>query len=96
MSALKHNTYFDGRVQSIGFERNGRRATAGVIAPGEYHFGTDAPERMHVTSGELVVRIDGTTELRVYPQGTTFEVPGKSGFDVRAAAPTAYLCEFLA
>src|SRR5207248_11638632 len=44
--ALKHNTYFDGNVQSIGFERHGRRATAGVIAPGEYHFGTEAPERM--------------------------------------------------
>jgi len=24
---LKHNTYFDGKVQSIGFERNGRRLT---------------------------------------------------------------------
>ena len=28
---LKHNTYFDGGVQSVGFERNGRRMTAGVI-----------------------------------------------------------------
>ena len=45
---LKHNTYFDGNVQSIGFERLGRRMTAGVIAPGEYHFGTDAAERMTV------------------------------------------------
>ena len=25
----KHNTYFDGKVQSLSFERNGRRATAG-------------------------------------------------------------------
>jgi len=31
---LKHNTYFDGKVQSIGFERLGRKATVGVIAPG--------------------------------------------------------------
>ena len=31
---LKHNTYFDGKVQSVGFERNGIRATVGVIAPG--------------------------------------------------------------
>jgi uncharacterized protein YaiE (UPF0345 family) len=92
---LKHNTYFDGNVQSIGYERNGRRATAGVIAPGEYHFGTDAPERMSVTSGELFVRVAPDAEWRAYPAGTAFEIAGKSGFDVRAAQPSAYLCEFL-
>jgi uncharacterized protein YaiE (UPF0345 family) len=92
---LKHNTYFDGNVQSIGFERNGRRATAGVIAAGEYHFGTDAPERMHVISGELEAKLQGESAWRAYPAGTTFEVPGKSGFDVRAKDSTAYLCEFL-
>jgi uncharacterized protein YaiE (UPF0345 family) len=90
---LKHNLYFDGKVQSIGFERNGRRATAGAIAPGEYHFGTDAPERMTVVSGELEVKVGAA--WRTYPAGTAFEVPGKSGFDVRASEPAAYLCEFL-
>jgi uncharacterized protein YaiE (UPF0345 family) len=92
---LKHNSYFDGKVQSVGFERNGRKATVGVIAEGEYHFGTDAAERMTVTSGELAIRIQGESDFRVYPAGTSFEVPGKSGFDVRAKAASAYLCEFL-
>ncbi|HEY2902768.1 MAG TPA: pyrimidine/purine nucleoside phosphorylase [Polyangia bacterium] len=92
---LKHNTYFEGNVQSIGFERLGRRMTVGVIAPGEYHFGTDAPERMTVTSGELLVRAQGASDWHVYPAGTAFEVAGKSGFDIRAAEPSAYLCEFL-
>ena len=91
---LKHNLYFDGQVQSIGFERHGRRLTAGVIAPGQFHFGTEAPERMTVVSGELAVRTS-EGEWRIYPAGTQFEVAGKSGFDVRAAEPTAYLCEFL-
>ena len=91
---LKHNLYFDGQVQSIGFERHGRRLTAGVIAPGQFHFGTEAPERMTVVSGELAVRT-GEGEWRIYPAGTQFEVAGKSGFDVRAVEPTAYLCEFL-
>jgi uncharacterized protein YaiE (UPF0345 family) len=93
-SSLKHNLYFDGQVQSIGYERNGRRATVGVIAPGEYHFGTDAPERMTVVSGELAVKPDGGAWC-TYPAGTAFEIAGKSGFDVRAANPAAYLCEFL-
>ena len=43
MPSLSHNRYFDDQVQSIGFERNGRRATVGVIAPGTFHFGTQAP-----------------------------------------------------
>ena len=92
---LKHNSYFEGKVQSVGFERNGRRATVGVIAPGSYHFGTDAPERMTVVSGELQARPDGATDFARYPAGTAFEIAGKSGFDVRANEPTAYLCEFL-
>ena len=94
-SPLKHNTYFDGQVQSVGYERNGRKATVGVIAPGEYHFGTDAPERMTVLSGELSVRRDGAGTFTIYPAGSAFEVAGKSGFDVRATDPSAYLCEFL-
>lgn len=91
---LKHNSYFDGNVQSIGFERLGRRMTVGVIHPGEYHFGTDAPERMTVVSGELEAKI-GNDGWRAYPAGTVFEVAGKSGFDVRAREPAGYLCEFL-
>ena len=94
-TSLKHNTYFDGQVQSVGFERNGRRATVGVIAPGEFHFGTEAPERMTVISGELAVRRAGADGWVAYPAGTAFETPGKSGFDVRATDPAAYLCEFL-
>jgi purine/pyrimidine-nucleoside phosphorylase len=90
---LKHHTYFEGKVQSIGYERLGRRMTAGVIAPGEYHFGTDAPERMTVVSGELEAKIGD--EWRLYPAGTSFEVQGKSAFDVRAKQPAAYLCEYL-
>jgi uncharacterized protein YaiE (UPF0345 family) len=90
---LKHNTYFDGHVQSIGFERLGRGMTAGVIAPGEYHFGTEAPERMTVVSGELEAKVGN--DWRTYPAGASFEVPAKSGFDVRAQRPAAYLCEFL-
>ncbi len=90
---LTHNTYFDAKVQSIGFERLGRRMTVGVISPGEFHFSTDAPERMTVVSGELDAKIGDV--WRTYPTGTAFEVPGKSGFDVRTREPAAYICEFL-
>jgi purine/pyrimidine-nucleoside phosphorylase len=92
---IKHNSYFEGGVQSLGFERHGRRATVGVIASGEYHFNTDGPERMTVTSGELEVKLSGQSVYRSYAAGTYFEVAAKSGFDVKAAQPSAYLCEFI-
>jgi uncharacterized protein YaiE (UPF0345 family) len=92
---LKHNSFFDGKIQSIGFERNGRRMTAGVVDRGEFHFDTSAAERMTVTSGELVIRIGAQGEWRRHPVGTAFEVPAKTGFDIRAEEPSAYLCEFL-
>ncbi len=92
---LTHNTYFEGKVQSIGFERHGRKATAGVIDAGEFRFNTGAPERMIVVSGELFVKQAGEDAWRSYPAGTYFEVPGKSHFDVKATTPAAYVCEFL-
>lgn len=93
---LKHNSYFDGRVQSVGFERNGLKATVGAIAPGEYHFNTGAAERMTVVSGLLLAKLPGG-EWQSFPAGTYFEVPANSGFDVKTAGgAAAYLCEFLA
>jgi uncharacterized protein YaiE (UPF0345 family) len=96
-SMLKHNSYFDGTVQSIGFERNGFAATVGVIAPSPepHHFGTGKAERMTVISGELRANIADRGWLH-YPAGTAFEIGANSGFDVEAVGgPSAYLCEFL-
>ena len=100
---LKHNTYFDGKVQSVGFERHGRKQTVGVVAPGEFHFNTGGAERMTVVSGELYARLPGDTPPGagnskawvLFPAGTAFEVAANSGFDVKAAMPAAYLCEFI-
>jgi uncharacterized protein YaiE (UPF0345 family) len=92
---LKHNSYFDGKVQSVGFDRNGFKATVGVIAPGEYHFNTGAAERMTVVSGLLRAKTAGSDWVQ-YPAGTYFEVAANSGFDVAAVGGSAaYLCEFL-
>mmetsp|Transcript_3523 Transcript_3523/g.7585 ORF Transcript_3523/g.7585 Transcript_3523/m.7585 type:complete len:95 (-) Transcript_3523:194-478(-) len=92
---ISHSAYFESKVQSLASERNGKKFSVGIIAAGEYHFGTDAAERMTVVSGMLTVKLDGTAEWIHYPAGTNFEVPAKSGFDVKASADTAYQCEYL-
>ncbi len=92
---LNHHLYFDGGVQSVSYERDGATSSVGVMAAGEYHFGTGAPERMTVVQGELAVRLPGTTTWQSYAAGSSFEVPGDSGFDVRVAGSTSYLCEYL-
>lgn len=92
---LKHNTYFEGRVQSVGFERHGLRASVGVIDAGEYAFDTASPERMTVISGELLIKRAGDAAWIAYPAGTAFEVARESRFEIRAGGPAAYLCEYL-
>ena len=48
----KANIYFDGNVIShTVLLPNGEKKTLGLIRPGSYHFGTDAPERMEIVAG---------------------------------------------
>ena len=50
---------------------------------------------MDIVAGSCRVRLDGTTEWREYASGTSFHVPGKSGFDISVASGIAeYVCSF--
>ena len=48
LTMLKHNTYFDGKVQSVGFERNGRetdqRGTEVFVVPAMARRGLQNPD----------------------------------------------------
>ncbi len=37
---IKENTYFDGGVKSLAFNQSGTDVSVGVMAAGEYTFGT--------------------------------------------------------
>jgi purine/pyrimidine-nucleoside phosphorylase len=95
-AVAKANVYFDGKVVShtIRFA-DGKKKTLGLIYPGEFHFGTDAPELMEIIAGSARVRLDGTGEWKEYAAGTSFRVPGKSGFDIAVTSGIAeYVCSF--
>ncbi len=93
----KANVYFDGGVISHALQlSDGSKKTLGLIRVGEYHFNTDAPERMEITEGSCRVRLDGQTDWVTYDAGQSFDVPGKSGFDIVVDAGLCqYICSFL-
>lgn len=86
------NEYFDGKVASLAFCGEEGRATCGVMAAGEYEFGTATIEIMCVISGEMDVKLPGETEYKTYKKFESFEVAKDVKFGVRVAADTAYLC----
>ena len=92
---IKVNEYFDGNVKSLGFDTSTGTATVGVMAPGEYEFGTGKPEIMHVVAGALTVLLPGSSEWVTFEAGSQFNVPGDSKFQLKVAVDTAYLCEFV-
>ena len=89
---LKVNEYFDGKVKSIAFENSDGPATIGVMAPGDYKFGTSTVEYMTVTSGVLTVMLPGDTEWKDYKEGETFIVEKDKKFKVKVEETTAYKC----
>lgn len=88
------NQYFDGKVASIGFQQPEGSATVGVMAPGEYEFGTSQLEIMHVISGLLTVKLPGSDSWQDFANGSQFTVPANSKFQLKVAQDTAYLCEY--
>jgi purine/pyrimidine-nucleoside phosphorylase len=93
MSPMKHNSYFDGKVQSLAVDTSEGPATAGVIEPGKYTFKTDSEERMRVVAGTLKAKLPGA-EWQTFASGQSFVVPAHAAFDVEAAADVAYLCHY--
>lgn len=91
---LNVNEYFDGRVKSIGFDSDGGPVTSGVMAPGEYTFGTRQNEVMKVVHGELVVKLPGSDQWQSFPAGTQFSVDADQSFDLKVSTTTAYLCYY--
>lgn len=89
---FKTNEYFDGQVKSIAFQTETLPATVGVMAKGEYEFGTSQAEKMTVVSGSLTVKLPGASEWITYPQGESFLVAAKQTFNVKADVESAYLC----
>lgn len=89
---FKVNEYFDGKVKSIALTTSEGPATVGVMAVGEYEFGTSTKEYMTVTSGKLTVKLPGEDEWKDFVKGQTFIVEANLKFQLKVNEESSYLC----
>jgi uncharacterized protein YaiE (UPF0345 family) len=89
---IKVNEYFSGNVKSLAIQTPEGPATVGVMAAGEYEFGTSTVELMKVVSGTLSVKLPGTAAWKDFSEGASFTVAAKEKFQVKTAADAAYIC----
>ncbi len=92
----KANIYFDGKVTSRNYtDNNGLVKSLGIMLPGEYTFGTKAPEKIEIISGNVDVLLSGVdSNLETLKTGDVFEVPGNSSFEIKVNEITDYCCTY--
>ena len=90
---VKHNSYFEGKVQSLALTTTEGPATVGVIEPGQYSFGTDCIEHMHIVAGTLKAKLPAG-DWKSYDPGQFFIVPKGVKFEVETVGDVAYLCHY--
>jgi len=88
------NEYFDGKVKSIAFTNDGDKATIGVMAAGEYEFGTDTIEHMTLISGAMAVILPGESDWKDIAINETFIVDANVKFKVKIVSDSSYLCVY--
>jgi purine/pyrimidine-nucleoside phosphorylase len=86
------NEYFGGSVKSIGLECTEGKATIGVMAKGDYEFGTSTIEVMTVISGKLTIQQPGEKDWKTYKKFESFVVEKGVKFKVKCEEDTPYLC----
>ena len=86
------NEYFDGKVKSIAYKVNGEAATVGVMAAGDYEFGTGTIEHMTLISGAMSVKLPDEDNWRDIAINETFMVEANVKFQVKISEECAYLC----
>jgi uncharacterized protein YaiE (UPF0345 family) len=91
----KANVYFDGKcVSHAVILAGGVRKSVGVILPSTLTFNTDAPERMEIVAGSCRYKLAGAADWKTVKAGESFDVPGKSSFDIEQSEPVHYVCHF--
>lgn len=87
------NTYMDGRVKSLGFQKGDDDFTVGVLLAGQYTFGTEKEEHLTVTTGPIQFLLPGG-EWKTCEAGETIVIAAGVKFELKADSAAAYICEY--
>lgn len=93
LEPVKHNSYFDGLVQSLGVQTDKGKATVGVMRPGKYTFNTGTEEVMVIISGELNVKLPNS-DWAIYKSQQDFTIAANQSFDVSCENDVSYICYY--
>ncbi len=88
---IKHNKYYDDKVQSLAFKSENGYGTVGVIKPGQYQFDTQEQEKIYIISGLAEVKIPGeeVIELR---EGQSVEIEANMTYNISAKSDVVFVC----
>ena len=81
-------------AEARGLLADGTRKSVGVILPSKLTFNTGDPERMEIIAGSCRYKLAGGADWITVKAGGSFEVPGKSSFDIEQSEPLHYVCHF--
>jgi len=87
---FKQYELFGGKVVAIDYSSAEGQSTIGVISPGVYKFGTDADERLTITSGEISYRKYKGDDWVRYGTQSTFTVGDGEIFELKAEVVSTF------
>jgi len=91
---MEHNVYYDGNIQSLGFQTDRGEATVGVVEPGTYTVATDSVEQLTILSGRGRVKI-ANQDWKEVRTGDLITLPAGVEVIWEAQAPNVcYFCVF--
>jgi purine/pyrimidine-nucleoside phosphorylase len=91
---MEHNVYYDGKIQSLGFQSDNGEATVGVVEPGTYIVPTDCVEHITILSGRARVKVSDQ-EWKEVQTGDAITLPANAEVVWETAAPNVcYFCVF--
>ena len=88
------NEYFEGKIKSLGFEKNNTKYTIGVVEPDSYELSTNYIENIEVILGVLEFKRSSREEWETVREGERISIPANKKFQLKAGQTSAYKCYY--
>ena len=86
--------YHGDKVMSLTYDDKVQSFSVGIIAPGEYQFGSLKKEIFTVISGKIGFWVEGGKDWTTCDLNETFTVPEGKNFKLTVIETSAYICHY--